>query len=83
MKIGYARVSTQDQHLDMQIDALTKVGCEKIFQEKVSGKNNERPELIRMREHLRSEDILVIWKLDRLGQSMGMALLIKNLASLE
>jgi len=70
MKIGYARVSTQDQKLDLQVDALQNAGCEKIFQEKASGKNNERPELIRMMEQLRKNDILIIWKLDRLGRSL-------------
>lgn len=70
MKIGYARVSTQDQKLDLQVDALEKAGCEKVFQEKASGKSNERPELVKMMEQLRKDDILIIWKLDRLGRSL-------------
>lgn len=70
MKIGYARVSTKDQNLDLQIDALKKEGCEKIFHEVVSGAKTERAELERLLSHLREGDILVIWKLDRLGRSL-------------
>ena len=69
MKIGYARVSTQDQNLDLQLRALKKAGCRKIFQEKVSGATRARPELQRMLEHLREGDVLVVWKLDRLARS--------------
>lgn len=70
MKIGYARVSTQDQNLDMQIDALTNAGCEIIFEEKISGKSKERPELTKLFEKLRKADTVVVWKLDRLGRSL-------------
>lgn len=70
MNIGYARVSTQDQNLDLQNDELTKAGCEKIYQEKVSGSKAERPELQEMLKHLRRGDNLVIWKLDRLGRNL-------------
>lgn len=72
MKIGYARISTREQNLDMQIDALTKAGCEKLYTETVSGSiiKSERPELNKLLEDLRPNDILVIWKLDRLGRSL-------------
>ena len=70
MKIGYARVSTKDQNLDLQLDALTKAGCEKIYREKVSGAGKERPELQKMLENIREGDVIVIWKLDRLGRSL-------------
>lgn len=70
MKIGYARVSTKDQNLNLQIDALKKVGCEKIYQEKVSGAKTERPQLSKLLENVRKDDVIVIWKLDRLGRSL-------------
>ena len=71
MKIGYARVSTIDQNLDMQRDALLRAGCEKIFEEKKSGKaGSKRPELEAALAYLRPEDVLVVWKLDRLGRSL-------------
>jgi len=70
MKIGYARVSTQDQKLELQIDALEQDGCERIYQEKKSGKNKERPELEQMLAQLRPGGLVVIWKLDRLGRSL-------------
>ena len=69
MIIGYARVSTQDQSLDLQIDALTKTNCTKIFKEHASGKNKERPELQKMFETLREGDTVVVWKLDRIGRN--------------
>lgn len=69
-KIGYARVSTDDQHLDLQNDALKKVGCGVIYEEKASGKNMERLELEQCRKALRAGDTLVVWRLDRLGRSL-------------
>ncbi|GAB3048484.1 recombinase family protein [Spirosoma pulveris] len=71
MKLGYARVSTQDQNLALQLDALNAAGCSKIFQEKVSGSKTERPELKRLLEIIREGDTLMIWKLDRLGRSLN------------
>jgi DNA invertase Pin-like site-specific DNA recombinase len=70
MKIGYARVSTKDQVLDLQIDALNKDGCELIFKETASGAKTDRPELQRLLNHLRKGDIVVVYKLDRLGRSL-------------
>jgi len=70
MLIGYARVSTQDQNLDLQQDALQKAGCEKIYEEKKSGVAAERAELDKVLSYLRENDTLVVWKLDRLGRSL-------------
>jgi DNA invertase Pin-like site-specific DNA recombinase len=70
MLIGYARVSTQDQNLELQRKALIDAGCEKIFDDKVSGSRSERPGLSQALEILRDGDTLVVWKLDRLGRSV-------------
>ncbi len=71
MLIGYARVSTTDQNLDMQRDALMVAGCERIFEEKKSGRAwSKRPALEAALAFLRPEDVLVVWKLDRLGRSL-------------
>jgi len=69
VKIGYARVSTQDQNLDLQLKALKKADCRRTFREKVSGFNRQRPELQRMLDQLRPGDTVVVWKLDRLARS--------------
>ena len=68
--IGYARVSTQDQNLELQTEALHKAGCKQIFEDRISGTRAERPGLTHARESLRGSDTLVVWKLDRLGRSV-------------
>ena len=70
MIIGYARVSTQDQNLDLQKQALTAAGCEKIYEDHISGKRADRPGLALVLETIREGDALVVWKLDRLGRSL-------------
>ncbi len=67
--IGYARVSTQDQNADMQEDELLAAGCEKTFLDKASGATTDRPQLMAALEYLREGDVLVVWRLDRLGRS--------------
>ncbi len=70
MKIGYARISTTDQKMHLQIDALEKAGCENVFRESASGSKTERAELESAFEKTTSGDTLVVWKLDRLGRSL-------------
>lgn len=70
MLIGYARVSTQDQTLDLQTDALKQAGCGKIFTDTTSGAKSERPGLQAAMNHLRAGDTLVVWRLDRLGRTL-------------
>lgn len=70
MLIGYARISTQDQNLELQLDALTKAGCQKVFEDTICGTRADRPGLGKALEMLREGDTLVVWKLDRLGRSV-------------
>ena len=70
MLIGYARVSTSDQDLTLQLDALTKAGCERIFDDVASGAKDERKGLIGALDFMRAGDTLVVWRLDRLSRSL-------------
>ena len=80
MLIGYARVSTQDQNLDLQLDALKQAGCELLFTDTLSGAKAERPGLKDTLSHLRRDDTLVVWKLDRLGRTTkGLTDLVEQL----
>lgn len=69
MNIGYARVSTVDQHLELQLEALRAADCLRIYQEKITGAKRDRPELGRLLDQLRAGDTVVVWKLDRLARS--------------
>lgn len=71
MLIGYARVSTLDQNLDLQKEALQKAGCEKVYEDTVSGLKTYKPGLEKALENLRMGDTLIVWKLDRLGRSVN------------
>jgi len=71
MLIGYARVSTDDQELALQRDALTTAGCERLFEDTISGATAERPQLSDALDFVRPGDTLVVWKLDRLGRSLS------------
>lgn len=81
MLVGYARVSTLEQNLALQVDALKKTGCQKIFDDKSSGVKTERPGLQAALEYVRKDDTLVVWRLDRLGRSLKH--LIETVAQLE
>ena len=70
MNIGYARVSTDDQTLDLQRDALQQAGCERVFEETASGAKADRPVLAEVLGYVRKGDTLVVWRLDRLGRSL-------------
>jgi DNA invertase Pin-like site-specific DNA recombinase len=70
MKIGYCRISTTDQNLDLQTQALKDAGCDKIFEEVASGAKDDRPKLKEAIDYMREGDVLVLWKLDRLSRSL-------------
>lgn len=70
MKIGYARISTNEQNLSLQMDALEEMGCEKIFHDQISGSKTQRPGLDEALTYLRDGDVLLVWRLDRLGRSL-------------
>lgn len=70
MKVGYARVSTNNQDLEIQQESLKKSGCTKIYSEAISGKNNQRPKLLEMLDDLRGGDIVVVYKIDRIARSL-------------
>src|SRR4051794_6273318 len=71
MFIGYARISTAHQNLDLQIDALRSAGCERIFSDRTSGARADRPGMREALDFAREGDVLVVWKLDRLSRSLG------------
>jgi len=78
MLIGYARVSTLDQNLDLQRDALEKAGCTRIFTDTISGATAERPGLRQALEMIREGDVFVVWKLDRLGRTLKQLIELVN-----
>jgi DNA invertase Pin-like site-specific DNA recombinase len=78
MIFGYARVSTKEQNLNLQIDALKKAGSDKIFQEKVSGRSPQRPELIKLLEQIRPGDTLIVFSVDRLGRTTRELIILLN-----
>ena len=78
MIFGYARVSTKEQNLNLQTDALKKAGCEKIFQEKVSGRSPNRPELLKLLEQIRPGDTLIAFSVDRLGRTTRELIILLN-----
>lgn len=78
MDVGYARVSTKEQDLDLQRDALEAAGVERLYWEKVSSRNENRPELAKALDYCREGDVLVVYKLDRLGRSLQELLELVN-----
>lgn len=69
-RIGYCRISTEDQTSDLQVDALEEAGCSRVFADVMSGSRDDRPQLAACLDYLREGDVLVVWKLDRLGRSL-------------
>src|SRR5665213_4623313 len=83
-QIGYARVSTDDQNAQLQIDALNSAGCIKVFTDTASGSLAKRPQLDKMIDQLRPDDVVVVWRLDRLGRSLkNLIALVEDLAEKE
>ena len=79
MNIGYARISTIDQNLDLQLDALKQAGCEEVFTDKITGTKFDRPQLNELKKILRSGDIVIVWKMDRMGRGLrDMIILMKE-----
>ena len=78
MKYGYARISTKDQNLNMQIDALEQYGCQKIYSEQAKGAKADRPKWLEMLSQIKSGDTLVVWKLDRMGRSLHHLIKVVN-----
>ena len=78
MKYGYARVSTKDQVLHLQIDALKNAGCHKIFQEVAKVARTDRPEWLKLLDEIQSGDTLIVWKLDRMGRSLHHLIQVGN-----
>jgi DNA invertase Pin-like site-specific DNA recombinase len=78
MKYGYARVSTKDQSLDMQIDSLKKFGCQKIFSEVAKGAKADRPEWLKLLDEISEGDTVVVWKFDRMGRSLHHLIKVVN-----
>ncbi|TXI24155.1 MAG: recombinase family protein [Nitrosomonas sp.] len=70
MKLGYARVSTDEQTTRLQRDALEQAGCERIYEETASGSKEQRPELLKLLDHAREGDVVIVWRLDRLARSL-------------
>lgn len=82
MRVGYARVSRDEQNLDLQIDALKAAGCEKIYTDKIGGTTTERAGLDDLLSYIRPDDVLVVWRLDRLGRTLKkLILMVEELAN--
>ena len=79
MNIGYARISTIDQNLDLQLDALKQAGCEQVFTDKITGTKFDRPQLNELKKILRQGDTVIVWKMDRMGRGLrDMIILMKE-----
>jgi DNA invertase Pin-like site-specific DNA recombinase len=79
MNIGYARISTIDQNLDLQLDALKQAGCEQVFTDKITGTKFDRPQLGELKKILRTGDTVIVWKMDRMGRGLrDMIILMKE-----